>query len=264
MRTLLFFFTAAITLTACTQQELKNSANDNSKDVNKIFDNYYEERLQLFPLEATAIADNRYNDKLPCDISDSYREKLKAFYKKYLDEISAVKRENLKGEDALSYDVFKREMEIQMEGLNFHDNLIPFNQFWGMHLTFAQLGSGDGNQPFKTVKDYNDFLGRANGFVIWCDTAIANMKRGMAEKVVLPKVLAEKVLPQLQSMLVTDVTQSVFYGPIKKLPESFSSEDKKKITDTFAAAIKSEIVPAYKKLYDFMKDEYVGACRSTA
>ena len=264
MRNLLLFFTAAITLSACTQQEVKNSANDNPKDVNKIFDNYYEERLQLFPLEATAIADNRYNDKLPCDISDSYREKLKSFYKKYLDEISAVKRENLKGEEALSYDVFKREMEIQIEGLNFHDNLIPFNQFWGMHLTFPQLGSGDGNQPFKTVKDYNDFLGRVHGFVIWSDTAIANMKRGMEQKYVLPKVLAEKILPQLQAMLVADVTQSVFYGPIKKLPDSFSSDEKKKLTDEYTAAIKDEIIPAYKKLYDFMKNEYVGACRSTA
>src|SRR5688572_17282586 len=177
MKTALIFFISAIFLVGCSQQDLKNSANDNSKDVNKIFNDYYEERLQLFPLEATAIADNRYNDQLPCDISDSYRERLKSFYKKYLDEISAVKRENLKGEEALSYDVFKRDMEIQLEGLRFHDNLIPFNQFWGMHLSFAQLGSGDGNQPFKTVKDYNDFLGRVQGFVIWCDTAVVNMKR---------------------------------------------------------------------------------------
>jgi uncharacterized protein (DUF885 family) len=98
-----------------------------------------------------------------------------------------------------------------------------------MHLTFAQLGSGDGNQPFKTVKDYNDFLGRIHGFTVWCDTAIANMKRGMEQKFVLPKVLAEKILPQLQPMLVKDVTESVFYGPIKKLPGSFSSEEKKQI-----------------------------------
>ena len=75
--------------------------------MNKVFDNYYEERLKLFPLEATAIADNRYNDQLPCDISDSYREKLKLFYQKYLDEISKFKREELKGEDVLSYDVFQ-------------------------------------------------------------------------------------------------------------------------------------------------------------
>src|SRR4051812_44904708 len=225
------------TIISCNGPAKQNNMKDNSPDIKKLLDTYYEERLPLFPLEATAIADNRYNDKLPCDISDSYREKLKSFYKEYLDKISAVKRENLKGEEALSYDVFKREMEIQIEGLSFHDNLIPFNQFWGMHLTFAQLGSGESNQPFKTVKDYNDFLGRIHGFVIWCDTAVVNMKRGMEQKFVLPQVLAKKILPQLQAMLVTDVTQSVFYGPIKKLPESFSVEDKKKFTDAYTTAI---------------------------
>jgi uncharacterized protein (DUF885 family) len=125
MRTGLIFLAATLALVSCSQHELKNSVNETSKDMNKIFDNYYEERLRLFPLEATAIADNRYNDQLPCDISDAYREKVKSFYKKYLGEISAVKRQDLKSEEALSYDVFKREMEIQLEGLHFHDNLNP-------------------------------------------------------------------------------------------------------------------------------------------
>src|SRR4051812_17454376 len=170
MKTTLIFLTTVITLTACTQQELKNSAKDNSKDVNKIFDTYYEERLQLFPLEATAIADNRYNDLLPADISDSYRQKLKAFYEKYQNELASYDRSQLKGQDVLSYDVLKHEMEIQLEGLSFKDNLMPVNQFWSMHLTFPQLGSGSGNQPFKTEKDYNDFLKRITAFVSYEDT----------------------------------------------------------------------------------------------
>ena len=257
----LFFVFAFL---SCSRQPQKENTDDASKNMNKVFDNYYEERLKLFPLEATAIADNRYNDQLPCDISDSYREKLKSFYKKYLDEISKFKREELKGEDVLSYDVFKREMEMQLEGLSFHDNLIPFNQFWGMHLTFAQLGSGGSNQPFKTVKDYDDFIGRIRGFVIWADTAIANMKRGIEQKIVLPKILAERIVPQLQAMLVKDVKESVFYTPIKKIPDSFSAGDKQRLADAYLKSISEEVIPAYKKLYDFVKDDYIPHCRSTA
>lgn len=263
MRNKLLAVVFIITIASCSQQQ-SNPSVDASKNMNKIFDNYYEERLKLFPLEATAIADNRYNDQLPCDISDAYREKLKLFYQKYLNEISNINREELKGEDGLSHDVFKREMQMQINGLRFHDNLIPFNQFWGMHLTFAQLGSGDGNQPFKTVKDCDDFLGRIHGFVIWCDTAVSNMKRGMEQKIVLPKALAEKIVPQLQAMVVRDVKESVFYGPLKKLPDSFSPDDKKRLTDAYTKAISEEVIPAYKKLYDFVKDEYIPSCRGTA
>lgn len=263
MKPTLILLTFAVALASCSQQA-KKSGNVTSENMNEIFDSYYEERLQLFPLEATAIADARYNDQLPCDISDSHREKVKSFYKKYLDKISAIKRQELTGEDVLSFDVFKREMEMQLEGLKFNDNLTPFNQFWGMQLTFAQLGSGDGIQPFKTVKDYENFLGRIRGFVIWCDTAVVNMKRGMEQKMVLPKVLAERILPQLNAMLVSDVAESVFYGPIKKLPGSFSADDKQRLTDAYRAAITKEVIPSYKKLYDFMKNEYLPACRSTA
>ncbi|MBK5286749.1 MAG: DUF885 domain-containing protein, partial [Bacteroidia bacterium] len=206
----------------------------------------------------------RYNDQLPCDISDSYREIIKSFYQRYLEEISKFNRDELKGQDVLSYDVFKREMKIQLEGLSFNDNLIPINQFWGMHLTFAQLGSGAGNQPFKTVKDYEDFPKRIHGFVIWVDTAIVNMRRGLEQKFVLSKILAERMLPQMQSMLVKDVKESVFYAPIKKMPETFSAQDKERLVNLYSKAITDEVISSYKKLYDFLRDEYIPGCRKSS
>ena len=48
---------------------------------------------------------------------------------------------------------------------------VPINQFWSIHLTFPVLGSGAGNQPFKTIKDYNDFLKRINDFTAYIDTS---------------------------------------------------------------------------------------------
>lgn len=234
------------------------------KNIKEILDSYYEEKLQYFPLEATAIADNRYNDTLPVDISDSFREKLNGFYKKYLDEILQIDSSKLIGQDVLSYDVFKREMQIQLEGLSFKDNLMPVNQFWGMHLTFPLLGSGSGNQPFKTVKDYDDFLKRIDDFSLYVDTSIANMKRGIKEKMVQPVVLMERVLPQLKGIIVTDPEKSVFFDPIKNIPSTFSSEEKTKFTESYKKAITDRIVPAYQRLFDFISKEYIPNCRTTA
>ncbi|HEY4800887.1 MAG TPA: DUF885 family protein, partial [Bacteroidia bacterium] len=215
---ILLFFLAACAQQPKTQEVTKQETKGPNKDINKVFDDYYEERLHYFPLEATGIGDNRFNDQLPADIADSYREKLKLFYEKYLEEINKFDRNSLSGEDMLSFDMFKREMQMQLEGLGFHENLMPINQFWSMPLTFGQLGSGSGNQPFKTVKDYDDFLKRIDGFVAYVDVAIGNMKRGLAQHITPPNVLMKKVLPQLKAMDVQDITASVFYGPIKKLP----------------------------------------------
>ncbi|HQW21737.1 MAG TPA: DUF885 domain-containing protein [Bacteroidia bacterium] len=225
---------------------------------------YYEDRLKLYPLEATAIADERYNDQLPVDISDSYREKLKTFYSSYAEKFKTIDRAALSGQSVLSFDIMQYEMKMQLEGLTFHDNLMPINQFWSMHISFPLLGSGSGNQPFKTVKNYDDFLGRIHGFTSYVDTMISNMKRGMEMGIVPPRSLMEKVLPQLTGIIVKDPMQSVFAGPIKKIPESFSAEDKKRLTELYTTAIKNEIVPSYDKLYSFVKNEYLPKCRATS
>jgi uncharacterized protein (DUF885 family) len=252
-----------VILTACNNTTEKEKPG-NMNNIESILDSYYEERLQLFPLEATAIADSRFNDKLPADISESYREKLKFFYKKYLDEINKVDRSKLNGQDLLSYDIFKREMNMQLEGLELKDNLMPLNQFWGMHLTFPMLGSGSGNQPFKTVKDYDDFLKRISDFSAYVDSEIVNMRKGMAEGIVPPKILIERVIPQLKDLVVTDVSKSIFYDPIKSIPASFSESDKSRLTDLYSKAILNQVVPAYQKLLDFVTTEYIGKCRNTA
>ena len=252
-------------LAGCNQQNKKATpvAIEKNALLNKVFDAYYEERLSYFPLEATAIGDNRFNDQMPVDIADSYRVKLKSFYKNYLDQVKPFNRDSLNTEDVLSYDMFKREMEMQLEGLTFQDNLMPVNQFWSMPLTFALLGSGSGNQPFKTVKDYDDFLKRIDGFVAYTDTIIYNMKRGMELGITPPKILMERVLPQLKAMEVKDVKQSVFYGPITAMPAAIVVAGSQRLTTAYTTAIKEKVIPSYMKLYAFIKNEYIPKCRNS-
>lgn len=226
--------------------------------------NFYEGTLKLFPLQATQNGDNRYNDLLPNNITIAFREETRQFYQSYLDSLNNYDRATLDYNDQVSYDVLKWETEINLEGLKFHEELLPINQFWSLTLTMGQLGSGSFTQPFKTVKDYDNFLSRMSAFTQWCDTAIANMKRGMAQGYVLPKILAERVVPQLNNMVTDNVTKSLFYTPITTIPTDFSEADKKRLTEAYTKAIDEEVVPSYKKLYDFFVNEYVPACRTSA
>ncbi len=235
-----------------------------NKELSTTLEKYYEERLKLFPLEATANGDNRYNDKLYVDFTTSYRNKLKEFYTTYFNEIDKYKREELNENDQISYDVFKREMEMSLMALTFKDNLTPLNQFWGLHLALGQLGSGDGNQPFKSVDDYNNWVKRATVFSSWVDSALVYFKKGMDENYVLPKSLAVKIIPQCKSIVVDDVTKSLFWGPIYKLPNSFSDADKKRITDDYTKLLKEQILPSYKKLGDFIEKKYVAKTRTSS
>jgi uncharacterized protein (DUF885 family) len=131
-------------------------------------------------------------------------------------------------------------------------------------LMVAQLGSGTGNQPFKTVKDYENWLSRLNGYLAWCDTAIVNMKKGMATGYVIPKPLAKKVIPQLANFDHGKAADHLLYSPIKNIPADFSAEDKDRLTKAYTDIIENKIIPANKKLKDFIEKEYLPACRETS
>jgi uncharacterized protein (DUF885 family) len=240
-----------------------SSVKESNSKLNSLFANYWEVHLKLFPLEATAIGDNRYNDLLPLNNSDAYRDTIKLFLEKYLKESKSID-ESLSDEDRISKEIFEFELNNSLEGLKFPSHLMPINQFWSFTNEFPQLGSGEGNQPFKTVKDYENFSARMKAFPAWADVCIENMRKGMAQGITIPKSLAVKVVPQLNSVLTTDPTKSIFYQPIKKLPASFLKEEKSKLENLYFFHISNSVIPAYSKLKTFFEKEYIPACRTTS
>ncbi|MBK7762840.1 MAG: DUF885 domain-containing protein [Bacteroidetes bacterium] len=252
-----------LTSFACNEMVEKKAEVANNDALHELFSTYWEERMQLFPLEATAIGDNRYNNLLPITISESYRNKLLVFYTRYLSESKRI-NVSLNEKDLISKELFEYEMQINLDALQFPSHLMPINQFWSFTLEFPQLGSGTGNQPFKTVTDYTHFLSRMKSFPAWVDTAIANMRKGIALGYVLPKTLTLKVLPQIKNMCRENIDENIFYKPIQNFPSSFSAEDRKMLTSAYREVIANTIISSYAKLYTFMETEYVKASRSSS
>lgn len=262
-KTFLYLFAAAA-LVACKQPKTADTGKADNKELAKVFDNYFEESLKLYPINATYIGDNRYNDQLPNDGSAEFLAKSKAFYANYLAQVKHFNRQDLSEADQLSYDIFIYEAQLSLDDFTHHFEYMPFNQFYALPLTMGQLGSGVGAQPFKTVKDYNNWLKRVSAFAVWADTAINNFNKGIKAGVVLPKALVTKMVPELEDLVVTDPTKSLFYGPITNLPKDFSDADKKQLTEEYKKAITTVISPTYKKLADYLKTEYLPHARSTS
>jgi uncharacterized protein (DUF885 family) len=230
---------------------------------NKMLDDYYEAHLHFYPLEATSIGDEHFDDQLPADFTDGFRQQLKDFFNKYLGALATYNRDSLNDNDKISYDVLHYELYTDLEGLQFHDNYFPFNQFEGTPITLAELGSGSGNQNFKTIKNYDNFLARAKAFDAWADSAIVYFKKGIDSNIVLPKTLVAKIIPQLTAMVVTDPTKSIFYGPIKNMPAGFADSAKQRFTAAYKDAIINDVSKSYKKLADFLQKDYMPKARTT-
>ena len=268
---------AAALTTACNQTKTSETATtsadgtratvaDSTKGLPGLFSSFWEQQSRLDPLAATAYGDNRFNDQLPNNQTHAYRDTMRVFYQGYLTKLQKFDREKLSENDKISYDIFEYEMKHGLAGLKLNTWMLPANQFYGLPITLGQYGSGQGNQPFKTVKDYENWLGRARGFTAWTDSAIANFRVGMRTGVVLPKVLVQRMIPQLlaKDIVVTDAVQSLYYGPITRLPNGFSEADKTRLTEAYKKVILTELVPAYQKLGTFMKNEYLPKARATS
>lgn len=241
----------------------KNEPKENTQ-LKTLFEQYYEERLQFFPLEATSQGDNRFNDKLPIDISESYRKNLLNFYTRYINELDKIEIKNLSEDELIQFNTLRFSVNTEIEGLSFPTHLIPFNQFTGLPLAFAQLGSGEASQPFKTTEDYENWLKRIDQFVVWADTAVANFDKGIASKFVLPRSLVVKMIPQMHDLAAPKATENLFFGPIKKLPASFTSEQKALFTQKYTDAIENKVRPAYKKLETYLTKSYLKASRPSS
>ena len=228
-----------------------------------LFDTYWEERAKLFPLNATSQGDNRYNDQLPNDQTRAFRQRQQQFYQQHLTALQKFDRTRLSAEDQVSYDIFQYEMQSRLEGLRLNTWMMPFAQFYSLPNTLGQLGAGTGAQPFKTVKDYDDWLARVGQFPAWADSAVANFRVGLRTGVVLPRPLVLKMVPQLQAQVTTDATKSLFYGPITRLPASFSAADKARLTAAYQRAILTQLVPTYRALADFLNSEYLPRARTS-
>jgi uncharacterized protein (DUF885 family) len=237
---------------------------DAKKELSTLVDNYYEEQLKLNPVSATANGDNRYNDQLTINFTDSHLAKVKALLEKTQARLNEIDREKLDANDQITFDMLKRDVELGLEGFSYPDNLMPLNQFYGFHLTFAQLGSGSVMQPFATKKDYENWEKRMHIGAAYMDSSIVYFKRGIAANVVLPKALTEKIIPQLTSFQVQDIKQSTFYGPLNHFPKDFTEADKAKFTKEYTQIIQSEIIPAYTRLAQFLQTEYLPKSRSTS
>lgn len=241
-----------------------NQSNGNAS-IAALFDRYYEERLKLYPMEATYAGDDRYNDLLPNVLTDSYRAEVAVFYQRHLEALGRFDRQKLSEEEQISQDVLKWECEMNLKQLQFSTHLLPVDQFgWSLHLVIAQLAGGTSAQPFKTVRDYDNWLKRVDAFTGWCSTAVTNMRTGMTQGYVLPKALIKKVIPQMADLTKLPVENHVFYTPIKQMPASFTPADRQRLTAAYADMVKTKIIPAFQNLHDFIAGEYLAAGRDTS
>ena len=231
--------------------------------LHRLFDDYYEESLALDPVLATTLGDHRYDNHMANDISESYRARVADMCRRFMARLAAFAPAALAADDRLSHELLRRELADRLESLSFPEHLLALTHISGQPVDFPVLGSGGGVHPFGCAADYDRFLERMGDFVAWVDTAIANLRRGIAAGVVHPRVVVEKLLPQLDAQVVDAPDKSIFFEPLLRPPAALSAADHARLEAAYRAAIRDRLVPTYRRLRAFLANDYLPHCRTS-
>ncbi len=246
------------------------------KPIDSLFEEFYQFKLRINPIEATKAGEYAYNNKVANFIAEDYLNNIIRQYKGFHSALMQYDTTLLTDAQQMSRKVMLWDCDMKLKGLNNpittvsspmfdlpNFELMPLTQISSLQLYFSQVAGGQSVHPFNTVKNYDDWLSRVNEYVVFLDTAIVNMKEGMAKDIVLPRVLAKRVASQLELFISTPVDKHVFYNPINLMPKSFNAEDKERLDREFRTMITNQIIPAYTELQRFVEEEYIPACRET-
>lgn len=226
-------------------------------------DAQWELTLQRQPILATSLGDPRYNDRLVDETTAAYRAQARREKQAQLKGLAGFNKAKLVPKDRVSYSILKLDLEQDLAGLRFPEWMQPISQIGGLPSFLAQMGTGQSIQPFKTTKDYDDWLKRLALAVPMFDGSIGNMRDGLKAGVTQPRAVMEKVLPQLKALAVSDPEQSLFWGPIKNFPETVPAADRERITAAMRELLSSKVLPAYARLLAFVRDEYTPKARAS-
>ena len=255
----LLFLSLVLAFVGCSTPTKKTAA-----DFDAYLEEAYQETLALYRLPSTYLGESRYNDTLPNYLSKAFSEKEIALNEKYKAGLVQFPDDMLSEDQRLSKQLMLWEIDIALADKQYLKHLMPLDQMWSFHLSFGQLASGQGAQPFVTPQDYRNWLVRVEGYLAWMQSAEDNMREGIAKGWVLPTALIKKVIPQLAQMITDTPEEHLFYAPIKNLPETFGEADKENFTKAYTALILDKVIPAYRRLHDFMAGEYLAAGRDSS
>jgi hypothetical protein len=221
-----------------------------------MLEQYWLDLLDLEPMLGLSHNDERHREEFDDSLEDGWRTQMMALIDKYLAGSAAFPAESLSENDRTSLAMLREQLTLAKDyysGSLFETaRMLPIDQFQGEHSSFAADAAGAGDFPFKTVEDYDKALARADAYARWTHDAIRRMREGVKAGVLLPRIVVERVLPQLRVHTGLAPEKTEFWHPIEQLPAEFPPADRQRLAAAYRRKIETVIEPAYRRLYEFL------------
>ena len=231
---------------------------DATEDFNTLLDEHWQWTLKNSPVMASMMGDRRYNREWG-DSSIGAIEQRSKEERDFLRRAYAIDRDGLADEDKLNHELFRRQLQDNVDEFQFNGHLLPFGQRGGV-----QNIDGLTNQlRLVTVEDFDDWLARLAQIDEVIDQVIALADQGRKTGMMPPRIIMERIPDQIAAQVVEFPADSPFFKPFDKLPENFSAADRERLRSEATEVIEETILPSYRKLDRYFNDKYLPATRDS-
>jgi uncharacterized protein (DUF885 family) len=239
------------------------ASGDVGSDLNGLINGYLNAEQRLRPANDAGVGQNlqRYDENRTA----AYMADRRKLNEGTRTRLAAIDRGKLKPQDEITYDIFRWELDDEADelapGVAERFQLLPLNQFDGLQITFPREMQWRPGGGYARAEDYDGAIRRLLDFTRRVDRTIANMREGIRQGVVQPRAIVETMISQTEMFANSDVDKSLFFEPVKHIPAGIEGTERARITAAYREAVAGEVIPAYRRLADFLKDEYLPKAR---
>ena len=230
---------------------------DASADFNRLLQEHWAQATQeklFFRTDPDAF---RPDGTLP-EVDAGGRARRKAFNDRMLEKLSAIDGDALRGQERISYKLFKYERETERESYTQVDHLFPITALFGFHMYF---GDAPANMAFTEMADYENLLVSYNDYPRYNNEQIAALREGIAAGFTQHCAAMNGYENTISRYITDDAQTSPFFEPFTRFPEQIPDAARRRLAASADSAIREQVVPAYKAFLAFYLEQYLPACR---
>jgi uncharacterized protein (DUF885 family) len=190
-------------------------------------------------------------------VDEAAQLRREAHLKQILTQLNAIPKAELSPDEQVNAAIFRTLLENQISDYHFRTWEMPFNSdstFW----TYL-----DSSQPFENAAGYRRYIARLRDIPRYFDEQTANARAGLARGFSVPRATLVGRDQSVAAFIVDDPEKSSFYKPFDRFPSNIPAAEQATLRAEGKAAIEQSVMPAYRKLLGFIRDDYIPHTRTT-
>jgi len=234
-------------------------AAEDSETFRSIYEKEWAFRLKELPMFASSVGVEDYADMMG-HVSEADQARRAEYWKGIRAELDTISCQRLERDECINYRIFRSQMDNFISRYETRAYLIPFNSDSSFYMSWTRMPK---ETDFDNVTDYRNYLSRLHELPQVMDEYIALMREGIATGMTQPRVILEGRDEPIKAQLVENVQDSPFFQPFVDMPEAMVSGEKAELLATAREVVATDVIPAYRRLYEFFQKEYGPGARTT-